>query len=51
MTEKEMYLREISYEDYRWMQLAQGRAQRRTLALVVMNLTVLLPQCQFEPLH
>jgi hypothetical protein len=37
------YLRDIGYEDGRWMELAQDRVQRRTLVLTVLNLGVLLP--------
>jgi hypothetical protein len=41
-----MGLREISYEDGRWMELAQDRVQWRALVLAVLNLRVLLPESQ-----
>jgi hypothetical protein len=40
-----MDVREIHYEDGRWMELAQDHVQWQVLVLVVLNLLVLLPQC------
>jgi hypothetical protein len=37
-----MDLREMGYEDGRWMELAQNRVQWRALILAVLNLRVLL---------
>jgi hypothetical protein len=38
-----MDLREIGYEDGRWMELAQDRVQWRALVLAVLNLRVMEP--------
>jgi hypothetical protein len=35
-----MYLREIYFEDGRWMELAQDRVQWQALVLAVLNLRV-----------
>jgi hypothetical protein len=42
-TEEEMALREIGYEDGRWMQLAQYQVQRRSLILAVLKNQIHLP--------
>jgi hypothetical protein len=41
-----MDLMEIGCEDGRLVELAQDRVQWRTLVLAMLNLGVLLPQCQ-----
>jgi hypothetical protein len=37
-------LKEIGYEDGRWMELTQDRVEWRALVLAVLNLRVLLPE-------
>jgi hypothetical protein len=39
-----MDLREIGYEDGRWMELVQDHVQWQAMVLAVLNLGVLLPQ-------